>query len=297
MTGTNFVTGASVGVPAGIITVGSVIVVSPTSDYGQFHDTEWRHDRLLQRTVTHQTGVRPSLPFAVTAPVVPAPTLTGILPSTGIQGSVVSITLSGTNFVTGATSIAIVPNGVITIGSVNVVGPTSMTADFTIPIGATIGPYDVNVTTSSGTSNVVSHGQFAVAPLTVTGQSSVTGTIAGGQRMILTGTNIPAGPVTVAFGGVYGAGAQRLSATQIAVYTPPHVAGAVNVIVTAEAESVTRVAGYTYAAGKLAEHLLPLQTDDQSAGVAAGTTLRDGCRRDQRRTQCAFRPHIDSCVY
>src|SRR5205823_5393900 len=150
----------------------------------------------------------------------------------GVQGAVVAITLAGTNFVSGATSIGIVPSGVITAGSINAASATSLTANFTIPAGAAVGSYSVTVTTANGTSNAVS---FAVTntAMTITGMSPSAGTIDGGQRTILNGASIPAGPLTVTFGSVFGAGAQRLSATQIAVYTPPQAAGAVNVIVAA----------------------------------------------------------------
>ncbi len=83
------------------------------------------------------------------------PTLTNISPGSGAQGDVVAITLTGTNFVIGSTTINISPSG-ITPSGISVASATSLTAIFTISAVAAIGSYDVTVTTPDGTSNSVS---------------------------------------------------------------------------------------------------------------------------------------------
>src|SRR5262249_22686577 len=51
------------------------------------------------------------------------------------------------------------------------------------------------------------------------------------------------------FGGYVGIGAERLSTTQIAVYTPPHAVGVVDVVVTMGATPVTLSSAYVYIPG------------------------------------------------
>ncbi len=83
---------------------------------------------------------------------VPAtPTLTSITPSSGSAGTTVNATLTGTNFVTGATTVTIAGTGV-TANSVTVQSTTSLTAAFAIAPGTVLGPYPVTVSTASGTS-------------------------------------------------------------------------------------------------------------------------------------------------
>src|SRR5262249_2469605 len=123
---------------------------------------------------------------------------------------------------------------------------TSMTANFTIAAGTAPGAFNVSVTTGGGTSG---NQVFTVTGFSISSLSPATGTLAGGQRVILTGTNIAAGPVTVSFGGAYGAGAQRLSATQITVFAPPHASGAVDVVINSGLQVVTRTSAFTYSGG------------------------------------------------
>src|SRR5262249_2373864 len=83
--------------------------------------------------------------------VIPAPTLTTVSPSSGVQSTAVPVTLTGTNFVSGA-AIAISGTGV-TASNVVVATGTSITATFTVASNATLGAYSVTVTTTGGTSN------------------------------------------------------------------------------------------------------------------------------------------------
>jgi hypothetical protein len=87
-------------------------------------------------------------------PVNPVPTLTGISPTTGTQGAAVPVTITGTNFVAGATNISISGSGV-TIGNVSVSGPSSLTAVFTISSSASTGNRTVTASTTAGASNAV----------------------------------------------------------------------------------------------------------------------------------------------
>lgn len=80
------------------------------------------------------------------------PTLSSIAPSTGMIGTSVPVTLTGTNL-TGATSIS--AGSGITVSSLVVVNSTTVTASFAISAGAGAGAQSVTITTPSGTSGTV----------------------------------------------------------------------------------------------------------------------------------------------
>ena len=88
------------------------------------------------------------------------PTLTQHRPASAAQGQAVGVTLTGTHFVSGATSVAVSGPG-ITISSVAFVDPMHVTATFTVAGGAPATARSVTVTTPGGTSGSV--------PFTVTG--------------------------------------------------------------------------------------------------------------------------------
>src|SRR5262249_29606600 len=86
--------------------------------------------------------------FTVTAP--PVPTLTSLSPNSGNQGSAVPVTLTGANFISGAT-IAVSDPGV-TVSNVVVVNSTWITAPLTIANNPNLAGDNVTVTTSGGIS-------------------------------------------------------------------------------------------------------------------------------------------------
>ena len=74
--------------------------------------------------------VAPSPVDAQSLPPV-APTLTSVSPNLGIQGITVAVTLTGTNFVAGATTVNVSGSGV-SVSNASVAGATSLTASFVI---------------------------------------------------------------------------------------------------------------------------------------------------------------------
>jgi hypothetical protein len=90
----------------------------------------------------------------------PVATLTSIQPKSGQRGTVVNVTLTGTNFSTGLTTVGLTNplNGgpdrtpPVTIGSIHVTSPASLTATVTIPSGAAVGERTVTVTAPGGSS-------------------------------------------------------------------------------------------------------------------------------------------------
>ncbi len=106
-----------------------------------------------------------------TAPAPPA--LTAISPTSGGRGTVVNITLTGTNL-TGTSAINVASGGGITVTNLTVVSATSVTATFTISATATIGAQAVSVTSPGGTSNTVN---FSVTAGTLSYTSATNGTL------------------------------------------------------------------------------------------------------------------------
>ena len=72
-------------------------------------------------TVTTAAGTSGARIFTITLPAPGAPTLTSVTPNQGIQGSTVAVTLTGTNFVVGATTVN-VSGGGVTVNNVVVGG-------------------------------------------------------------------------------------------------------------------------------------------------------------------------------
>ena len=80
-----------------------------------------------------------------------APALTNISPNSGSPGTTVPVTLTGTNFVVGGTTVT-VNSGGVSAANVVVTSATSLTVDIVITAAATTGAHTITVTTSHGTS-------------------------------------------------------------------------------------------------------------------------------------------------
>ena len=101
-------------------------------------------------TVTTAGGTSGAQTFTINLPR-RAPTLTSVAPNQGIRGTTVAVTLTGTNFVVGATTVA-VSGGGVTVTNVVVGSRTSLTANFVLDLAAAAGARTVTVTTAGGTS-------------------------------------------------------------------------------------------------------------------------------------------------
>jgi len=102
------------------------------------------------------------------------PTLTSIAPTSGTRGTIVSVTLTGTNL-TGATAVNVSGTGV-TVGALTLTS-TTVTTTFTITATAALGARTVSVTTPGGTSNTVTFTVIAAPQGTVTFTSATNGTL------------------------------------------------------------------------------------------------------------------------
>jgi hypothetical protein len=154
-----------------------------------------------------------------------APQVSGISPNSGPVGGGTSVTITGANFITGAT-VQLGANGASNVAVVN-----SGTITATTPAGAA-GTVNVTVTTSAGSGSLAGGFSYIAAPSapSVTGVSPNSGPAAGGTAVTITGTNFAAG-ATVQFGANPAASVNVASATSITAIAPPGNAGTVNITV------------------------------------------------------------------
>jgi hypothetical protein len=134
------------------------------------------------------------------------------------------VTIAGTGF-TGTTKVTF---GATKAAAVMVVSDTEIVA--TSPTGT--GNTHVRVTTPRGPSTIGSADlyRYLAAPA-VTGVERSSGATAGGTSVTITGTGF-SGASAVSFGSTPAASFTVVSAARIRAITPPHAAGAVDVIVT-----------------------------------------------------------------
>jgi hypothetical protein len=171
-----------------------------------------------------------------------APTVNSISPSSGPTGGGTSVTILGTGFVPGFTSVAFGAYGAAVL---SVVSTTSITA--ISPAG--VGTVDVTVTTPSGTSATSVADHFTYGAPTVSAVSPSSGPSVGGTTVTITGTGFVPGFTSVAFGAYAGTSVTAVSTTSITAISP---AGAGTVDVTATTPSGTSAASvadhFTYGA-------------------------------------------------
>ncbi len=153
------------------------------------------------------------------------PTLTNASPNTANAGQTVTFSLTGTNFVPGATAKV----GNTTCQNTNVPTSASMTCSFVAP--NTGGMFNVVLTNPDGKIVTITNGfTITVQMLTVTSASPDAVKIAGGDLVTIIGTNFQPGtsvhmdgrPVSATF----------VSTTQLVFASPAHAAGVVTVVVT-----------------------------------------------------------------
>jgi hypothetical protein len=250
--GTNFAVGATVtfGSAAAtnvVVTSGTQITATtPTGSAGA-----------VMVTVSNPGGQSGGLASAFT--YIAPPTVTSVSPSTGPTAGGTAVTITGTNFASGAT----VMFGGTAATNVAVTNSTTITA--TTPAHA-VGAVTVTVTNSNGLSGSLATGFAYVAPPTVTSVSPSSGSTAGGTAVTVTGTNFVAG-ATVTFGSAAASNVVVVSGTQITATTPAGTTGAVTVTVTNPgSQSGNLPNGYTYVVVPTVSSVVP------SNGPPAGGT-------------------------
>ena len=222
-------------------------------------------------TVTNPDGQGTTLPLAFTfvaPPPAPAPVVTSVTPASGSGVGGTPVTIAGLDF---GTPVTVRFGG--TAATVSAQTATSITV--TAPPHA-LGAVDVVVTnpdTQSGTQVAGFTYVFpANPPPTLSTVAPAQGTSAGGTTATLGGTGFVA-PVTVTFGGA-AATVVSVSASAVTVVTPPHVAGAVAVVVTnADTQSATLPSGFTFTSTPVVPPPSFAGVSPASGPSAGGTTV------------------------
>ncbi len=188
LTGTTAVTVSGTGVTASGITV-----VNDTTVTANFAITSTA--TISARTVTVTTSGGTSGPVTFT---VAAPTLTSITPNSGLRGTSVPVTLTGTGL-TGSTSMTVSGTG-ITVTNLVIVNDSQATATLVITAAAGTGARNVAIVTPGGTTNNVT---FTVVAPTLASIAPTTGARGTSVNVTLTGTGLTgASNVTVSGTGV-----------------------------------------------------------------------------------------------
>jgi hypothetical protein len=178
------------------------------------------------------------------------PTVTSVTPSNGTIAGGSAVTINGTNFVQGQTSVSFGGQQATSV----VVNGTGTAITALTPAHA-FGAVDVLVTTPGFSATGTGFYTYIVLPPdtppppTVTGISPGTGTTLGGTSVIISGTNFTGTP-QVTIGGIPATGVTVVTVanvTTIKATTPAHAAGVTDVVVTTTAGSATGSAIYTYA--------------------------------------------------
>lgn len=165
LTGANFVPGAtSVTVSGNGVAVSDVTVTSPETLTAVLAIDASAAFGYRQVTVTTPKGSSGGRTFTVMLQL-SVPTLTAVSPKAGVPGESVQITLTGSNFMPGLTSIVIDGEGV-TVGNVHATS-TTVTATLTIDPTASLGDRKLKVKTPPGTSNAVIFSVISSVPTPV----------------------------------------------------------------------------------------------------------------------------------
>jgi len=250
ITGTNFASGATV-------------------KFGTQAATSVTFQSATQILATTPAGVAGAVTVTVTAggqsgslasgfTYVATPTVSGVSPSSGTTSGGTGVTITGTNFVAGAT----VKFGTVTATNVTVTNSTTITA--TTPAGSA-GAVTVTVTNPGALTGSLTNGFTYVVIPTVSGVSPNTGPVGGGTAVTITGTNFASG-ATVMFGTQAAAGVTVTNSTTITATTPAGSVGAVTVTVTVAGQSGSLASGFTYVATPTVSGVSP------SSGSTSGGT-------------------------
>jgi len=252
ITGTNFTSGSVVTVSGNGITVGTPSVNAAGTQISVTFTISGTAS-LTARNVTVQTAGGTATDNNAFTVLSAAPTVTGVSPNSGVRGTVVQVTITGTNF--GATPLVTAGFGGVTVSNVTVnQAGTQITATFTISSTANVSTRDVRVTTLAGISAANASDRFTVQGATLASISPNPAT-RGSNNLLLTFTGANLSGAT----GVTGLGSGvTVVAGSFAVVDSSHVTVRVNITAGASL-TTTRNAAVTTNIGTTNTVLFTLQ--------------------------------------
>lgn len=274
LTGTGFLTGATVlfgtdaATAVNVTSATQLTAVSPAHAAG-----------VVSLTVKNADGQLAELPrsFRFVAP----PTFASLSPTSGNVAGGTLVTLTGTGFT---------PNATVTFGGtasaqVAYVSATELTA---VTPAHTRGAVDVVVTSDGASASLANAFTYERGAPTLTQVAPLSGPVAGGVALTLTGTGFVDG-ASITLGGVAATDVVVVSSGLARAVVPAHAAGAVDVVFTNDdAQAATLTGGFTYVAPPSGD--MGLVTDGGSGslgtepvgggggegGVSCGCTSVDG---------------------
>tara|TARA_R110002072_G_scaffold276051_1_gene437383 strand:- start:111990 stop:116984 length:4995 start_codon:yes stop_codon:yes gene_type:complete len=259
ITGTGFVTGATVSIGGTTCTspvVGSATSITCTAGAS----AAGTYDVVVTNPDTQIGTLAGSFTY------IAAPTLTSVTLSAGPVGGGAIINLVGTNFVSGAT---------ITVGGSTCTVPTFVNAISMTCVTPALaaGTYDVVVTNPDTQTGTLVNSYTTQAAPTVTVVSPVTGPLAGGTTMTITGTNFRTG-ASVSVVGTSCTSATVVNSTTMTCVTAARTAGNGNVVVTnTDAQSGTLASAFTYQGAPTVTSVVPSNgVDDGGTAVTINGT-------------------------
>ena len=182
-----------------------------------------------------------------------------------------AITLTGTNFLSGAT----VTIGGVAATSVVVVSLTSITA--VVPAG-TEGIVDVVVSNVSGGSSTLEQ-SFEYIAAHILSLTPARGLTSGGQNVLIRGVNFVTGS-TITFGGTAATGVTFIDGQNYYATTPAHAAGSVTVVITEPLGTVvTELNAYIFSSAVFQDDIRKrpsITIKSQLNGVSMATFTIDG---------------------
>lgn len=246
------------------------------------------HPDSLTRYVNGAVAAATSCVFAIGAA---APAITNVSPVSGPVAGGTSLTITGTNFASGATVafVELPSNDVFgapsakPAASITFNGATQLTV--TTPSASSAGAVDVVVMNPDFQTATRASGytySAAAAPPTVTTINPDNGSTAGGTSVTITGTGFVASPI-VTIGGVAATAVTFVSPTTLTATTGAHVTGTYDVVVTNPGGlSGTIAAGYFYVPPGAGTHFFALapcrvvETRNVPGGPQSGPALAAG---------------------
>jgi hypothetical protein len=182
--GAGFIAGTTtVSFGAGI-TVSSVDVTSDHTLTAQLSISSGATPGARTVTVTNAAPGGGTATLAGAFSILPTPTLASVSPNSGTRGQALSVVLTGSNYVTGATTVDF---GIgITVDSVTLVSSSQVRAHITISLAAAAGARDVSVSNSGSSGAVILSGGFTVTNPAPTITSIAPGTGGRGKLVDMT---------------------------------------------------------------------------------------------------------------
>jgi hypothetical protein len=201
------------------------------------------------------------------------PTAISLTPTSGPDTGGQTVTITGTGFVTAATTVTIGGN---TVPANQVTVTATTTLSFSTPAHAA-GAVGVTVTTANGTTTPALTYTYLTGPVvapTATSLTPTSGPDTGGQTVTVTGTGFVTAATSVTIGGnTVPANQVTVTAPTLLTFsTPAHAAGPVGVTVTTSAGTTSPALAYTYVASPPGTPPPPVITSPVNTSSTTNTT-------------------------